>query len=195
MLDALVAFDERAKPVGLYAPEELDAKFAAAPRFQADWELVLTPTLLALGSVPEKKPSARQFQEGRFGFVTPEGLNGWLQVVRQSKIKVRRYGDTYRVDPHHDFSKRWERAAMKTKLSALDVRRQRFAQAVELLLFIGFATEPEPYAAEFAALEAATKWTRKAIGFTQRIWADPYNRKFNTLAALWAHESTVNWIQ
>jgi hypothetical protein len=189
LLDALMAFDEHAKPVGLYAPEEFNPTTPPAPRAKIEWEQIYAPTLKAAGCFV-KRPRVREFSDGRYSFVTRARQDGHLQVVRLSKIKVRKYGNAYRVDPWRKFPERWLEAGMERKVSALDQQRYHSMQCKDchLLLFVGFSAEEEPFAEELAHLEQETAWPKWTTRFSQRIWPDPHNRKFNTIAALWTYE-------
>jgi len=191
ILDAMAEFDQQAKPVGLYAPEELGIKAHTRSRSDAEWKEVLAPTLKAMGCRFDRHRWVAP-REGRFSFIAPDHLDGYLQVVRLSKVKVRRYGNAYRVDPHHNFSERWQKAGIDSKISALasESRWKSYGFSHRLLLLIGFSTEANPFSNELADLEQDSGWPKKPISYVSRSWPDPHNRKFNTFAALWIYEPT-----
>lgn len=104
LLNALQAFDAAIAPLGLYAAEEYQMQDKPYRRLEVEWQKCLKPAMKAMGCNPvgrvfyERDQASVEFQRG--------GSIDCLKVVRLSKIKVRRYGNSYRVDPHHDFSAR-----------------------------------------------------------------------------------------
>lgn len=179
LINALADFDQKSAPAGLYAPEERFPETKLTPRLQIDWTVTISPALKSLGCSRMSSPGREPFT-----FTAPDKKPGKLQVVRCSKIKVRKYGNAYRIDPHNDFSARWAEANLAGSLASL----WKGYYDYELLLFIGFSAEMEPFERELEDLKETTGWPKRPLDFFERTWADPHKRKFNTYIALWVHE-------
>src|SRR5262245_30121342 len=99
---AMRSLDESASPYGLYAIGEMPARGKQGFR-----GFVFEPTLAKLGYMKMK---------GRLGFRTASGQRLSVGLRSVSKIKVRKYGNAHRVDPHHDYAERWKGADLATYL-------------------------------------------------------------------------------
>ncbi len=176
---AMRRFDEKAKPFGLYAISE-------SPD-QSIWRGVFQPTLAKLGYHEAKKRQSQSFPSG-LCFRKMDGSRLWLQFESISKIKVRKYGNAYRVDPHHDFAKRWQDANLAAHLERLSTEE---TQDERVLLFLGFANEAEAFEEELAGLALKTRaiTALSKAKFATESWIDPHGRKFRTICACWAWEA------
>lgn len=173
ILDALQTFDHAAAPVGLYAANELRRPTVPEPRFLVEWELALAPAFKAAGCNP-LAIDTRCLKHGCFG-LQQGGVVETVQLVRLSVIKVRKYGNGFRVDPHLDHTQRWKEVALPSKLKTL------FRYGRRALIFIGFTAEKHPFAKELAALG------NNRQPAAQRFWPDPHGRGFNTFTAIWTN--------
>lgn len=107
-----------------------------------------------------------------------------LKVARLSKIKVRRYGNAYRVDPHLDFSARWTEVNLSGLLNDLAKYNSRPGC---LLLFIGFAAESEPFSAELDELQSGTAFQLRFNRAAIRTWDDPAWTRLQSAGCPLAH--------
>ena len=180
LLEALHDFDVKASPVGLYAAEEYKMKGHPQPHLKVEWEQCLKPAMKSLGCNPVGRA---KFTAHRLSVqFQPGGKVRCLSVSRLSKVKVRKFGNAYRVDPHHDFSARWDEANIGRILN--DLWRYR-GRPGGLLLFIGFAAELEPFSGEFGELQSGTAFRQRFSRAIVRTWDDPHGRGFKVIAALW----------
>src|SRR6266542_3098612 len=142
LMDALEAFDQTTAPLGLYACEEYRAKDKAFSRLHQEWRLCLKPRLKKLGC----RPGWADLQDGEFGFALPDKTSLQMGMTQISKIKVRKFGSAYRVDPHHDYRERWNQLRLDRTLSKLWKPSALINSwhRLDLFLLIAFAAEPEP---------------------------------------------------
>jgi len=183
LLAALDAFDRRTLPLGLYACDEFKAKDKPFPRLHQEWHLCLKPCLEALGC----SAAWADLRGGRFSFNLPDGTRAEMRVARTSKIKVRRYGSAYRIEPHNKYQERWQELRLDRELSDLWKPSALAEQhiGVRLFLFIGFAKEAEPFGKELAQLEEMLGWDRNEAHYETRCWADRENRHFFVRLSAW----------
>lgn len=188
IIDALDAFDRETAPLGLYACEEYRMGDQPFPRLHQEWNLCLKPRLTDLGCVPYN-PTSAQVRDGIFGFTLPDGSPARLRIVRTAKIKVRKFGSAYRVDPHHKYAERWNELRLDRVISDLwkPSRLTPVRQELRLFVFIGFAAESEPFAKEFARLDKQLRWAEHGTNFESRWWEDRYDRHFSVRLGAWAH--------
>ncbi len=204
LLDALQAFDETTAPLGLYACEEYKAKDTPHPRLYQEWHLCLKPCLETLGC-ETGRPNDRDLRAGHFWFTGPNETRGQIELVRTSKIKVRKYGSAYRVDPHNKYEERWASLGLGDKVRELCrfanernaplpqtpdpylVLRRR-AERARVLLFVGFAAENPPFANELTELEKQCRPQNYGVSQTTRFWEDRYGRRFNVCLAAWSYQ-------
>jgi hypothetical protein len=178
---AFRAFDESAGPQGLYAINEYRAGATPHPKHLGDWQFIIRPALERLEYWTPAKMKVTAVAVGRFhGFAGHKMLD--IDLLRCSKIKVRRYGDTYRIDPHHDFADRWKELRLAGRIRSLV---HPFTDDERILLFIGFDKGPQPFKHEFAELHEKLGTTEQSAICTQTQWADPHGRGFETLCASW----------
>ncbi len=177
LLEALHELDVKAAPHGLYAIREYQAKEGELhPEFKMEWELALAPVLKELKCNPPK--FTRPVRENVFGFQRTTPLEE-LAMVRLSKIKVRKFGNQYRVDPHQDFSQRWKESGIEALMT------QTMKHPGNILLFIGFSDETEPFVEEFTKLETTKTFQEKMAEPIRRVWDDPHGRGFKVVVSLW----------
>jgi hypothetical protein len=187
VLDRLEALDRELKPWGLYAAEESQSATAAPlPRGVVEWEQAIRPALQDLGC-----PSGAA-RRGGLRFAPTSGAQ-WFELqakgclrsfalTRVSLVKVRRYGDTHRVDPHHDYPGRWTEAGVEPALNHLwDWRRY----GTGVLVCLGFAPDARSLPALLDRLQSTTTFRQRHRPALVRTWADPHGRAFITTAALW----------
>lgn len=184
LLDALDAFDIKTLPLGLYACEEFRAKDKPFPRLYQEWHLCMKPCLEALGCTT----LGANVRNGHFSFGLPDGTQVELRVVRTSKIKIRRFGSAYRIEPHQKFQERWQELRLDRELSDLWKPSALAEQhiALRLFLFIGFAKEAEPFGKELWQLEAMLRWQEQGAYYQTRSWKDRENRHFFIRASVWS---------
>lgn len=180
LLDKLSEFDQQIAPVGLYGIRDYNSQSSPHPPFKVEWELLLKPVMKGLGCNSAKysflKPKA-----GSFLFQETAPIR-YLRVVRLSKIKVRKYGNAYRVDPHQEFEQRWKEIAIDSILN--EAWKWRSAQN-SLVLMIGFADEATPFSKEINALQATQTFKQRFQPALTKVWDDPHGRGFKVIAALW----------
>ena len=201
ILDALEAFDLRTAPFGLYACEEYQAQGDQPhPRFRQEWKLCLKPCLAGLGCRPASKlwvprgpiPGDPGGHAGLFSFDLPDG-GGLAEatLVRTAKIKVRKFGSAYRLDRQVKFRERWQALRLNQHLNGLWKPRRWSARdaALQIVLFLGFAAERDPFREELAELEAQVRWDRHDVRFRSRTWPDPHDRFFSLKLAAWSRSA------
>ncbi len=168
-------YDEQSAPHGLYAISEARGLAQPDPENWGDWNLIIKPAL-------DQKNYRVNLPEGEFRIGLPFMRVLKIHFLRLSKIKVRRYGNSYRVDPHHDFSARWEAARMETRVRTLSKQRQ----GDRLLILLGFAREARPFRNELAELrQSVGSSAMERAAHSQCVWPDPHRRGFYTLLAFW----------
>jgi hypothetical protein len=178
LLEALQELDVKAAPHGLYAIREHQAREGEFhPQFKMEWDLALRPVLKELKCNPQRI-RWMQKDENYFSFQDTSPILG-LAVVRCSKIKVRRFGNAYRVDPHHDFSERWNADRME-KLLAWAAEYDKY-----VLLFMGFSDEKRPFVQELQELETTKAFQEKMAEPIRRVWDDPHGRGFKVMVSMW----------
>lgn len=187
LLMALEAFDARISPQGLYAAEE-HALSPSRQKWRLEWDQCLAPCLGSMENVfpatghlshnwrmQERHGTAMaRFQMLENGFIT-------LDMIRLSKIKVRVYGDSHRIDPHLDFSARWEACKMASHFK----RHQPTTAEQSMLLLVGFDGHKDPFRKEFRQLRENRNWEHFGWTLHIRSWPDPHHRGFHTVAAIW----------
>ncbi|MCP5520420.1 MAG: hypothetical protein H7A46_02580 [Verrucomicrobiales bacterium] len=181
LLEALQNWDRHAAPVGLYAAEEYRMTEKPQPRLVVEWNEVIAPTLRRMGCHVLRPARQHFLREGQFWVQQTSWLHV-LSVVRVAKIKVRCYGNSYRVDPCVDFAARWREAELGTRLRGL---RKRYPQGGYALLFLGFAKEQRPFRKELQELTGECSFARAFDTEVSRVWDDPHGRAFQTIAVIW----------
>ena len=184
LLDALDAFDVKTLPLGLYACEEFQAKERPFLRLHQEWNLCLKPCLHSLGC----NSFSGNVRDGYVHFKLPDGTFVQLHIVRTSKIKVRKFGSAYRIEPHQKFEERWQELRLNRELSELwkpSSLAERYI-GLRLFLFIGFAKEAAPFGKELRQLEAMLRWQEQGAEYQTRSWADRENRNFYVRTSIWS---------
>jgi hypothetical protein len=168
-------YDEQNAPLGLYAISEARGLAHPDPENWGDWNLIIKPIL-------ERQAYRINLPEGEFQLCTPFNRPLNIHLLRLSKIKVRRYGNTHRVDPHLDYSARWEVARMQTRARALS----KIPRGDRLLILVGFAREDRPFHNELEEFkQTAGASTLERATQSLAAWPDPHRRGFYTLVAIW----------
>lgn len=122
------------------------------------------------------------------GFGIPQQTVVTLDMIKVSKIKVRVYGDSHRIDPHLDFTKRWEECKLASHLK----RYQPEKAHQSMILLVGFDSQKETLQKEFQQLREDRNWELFGWELITRNWADPHNRGFYTRAAIWIPSQVDN---
>ncbi|MGI4789597.1 MAG: hypothetical protein ACRYFS_12190 [Janthinobacterium lividum] len=183
LLEALDAFDQKTLPLGLYACEEHKAMDKPFPRLHQEWHLCLKPCLEAFGC----STGWANIRDGAFNFNLPDKTRAEMRVVRTSKIKVRKFGSAYRLEPHNKYEERWQELRMDRDLSNLwkpSALAERHI-GLRLFLFIGFAKEPDPFGKELAQLSEQLRWDENRAHYETRAWADREDRHFFVRLSAW----------
>jgi hypothetical protein len=118
-----------------------------------------------------------------------------LVMVRISKIKVRRYGSAYRVDPHNDYLERWDKLRLNKRLSDLwkpSALEQGWV-GMRLFIFIGFAQEAEPFHKELWQLDEQLHWEEHGALYQTHCWEDRYERHFNIRLSAWSRSADLQF--
>jgi len=195
LLLGLEAFDSVIGPEGLYAAEERDPSQPAF-RWQLEWERCLMPCIGKAGAVCAGDGGFRENWRHSFSdwrrrnrppgiasanFRFPGGSEISIDMVKISKIKVRKYGDTYRIDPHFDFEDRWESLRLGSYLRHYRPKRS----SPRFLLVVGFDSHNDPFQHELTHLKDECSWHTLDWAMITHSWQDPHHRGFNTRAAIW----------
>lgn len=183
LLDALDAFDRQTLPLGLYACEEYNAKDKPFPRLHQEWHLCLKPCLEALGC----RTGWTNIRNGEFSFNLPDGTRTEMSVVRTSKIKVRKFGSAYRIEPHNKYEERWQELRLGRELSNL-WKPSALAEChigLRVFLFIGFDKAPVPFGEELELLDEQLHWDENGASYETRTWADREDRHFFVRLSAW----------
>jgi hypothetical protein len=109
-------------------------------------------------------------------------------MVRTSKVKVRKFGSAYRIQPHQKFQDRWQELRLDRQLSDLwkpSALAERHI-GLRLFLFIGFAKEAEPFGKELGELEVMLRWEEQGAHYQTQSWADRENRQFFIRTSIWS---------
>lgn len=194
ILDVIEEFDAATAPFGLYAardilleprPKEVLGEFSTLTQRRPELRS-LQPFINELSHVTNW---ANENKKG-FRFTAPNlGLVD-LDLVRTSKIKVRKYGSAYRLDKHENFAARWEQLDLGENIARLWAPLGYYGYHsppdVRMLLFIGFDRAARPFEREFAELKPHQNREAHGVTFVSRQWEDRFERKFFVRAALWA---------
>lgn len=183
LLNALDTFDAKTLPLGLYACEEYRAKDKPFVRLHQEWHLCLKPCLEAFGC----SVGWANIRDGEFHFDLPDGTRAEMRIARTSKIKVRKFGSTYRIEPHNRYEERWQELRLDRELSNL-WKPSALADGhigPRLFLFIGFAKEADPFGKELAQLREQLRWGENGAQYETRCWADRENRSLFVRLSAW----------
>lgn len=193
LLDALEVLDQKTAPFGLYACEEYRAKTEPFPRLHQEWHLALKPRLQQLGCrTMGPGPIADRGGPTLAGtyFTTADGTGMRMVVARISKVKVRKFGSAYRVDPQKRFRERWDELRLHRILGQLWTPSEvNSRDQLHLLLLICFAKEEEPFAAELSELDQQIHWRSHGAQFLSRTWLDSYERGLHVRLCAWARRA------
>jgi hypothetical protein len=192
MIAALARFDATIGPQGLYAAEEHGVE-VPRQRLRYEWEECLMPCLRSLkchflnSGMPRFNWHLNHRQNALQTSIEMPGSSAVdLDLARISKIKVRKFGDSYRIDPHMDFSERWAELKLASYLKQYSPTKNSsklFRQRIFLL--IGFDGHRHPFRKEICALREARDWAHFGWTLNAQSWPDPHHRGFNTFAAIW----------
>jgi hypothetical protein len=202
VLTELEHFDSAIGPEGLYASEERGSSYPGC-RWGQEWTQCLVPCLANVGAVCNGSGGFRE--NSRHSFCSVPGLNQSpgtatatfhlskgkgveIDMIKISKIKVRKYGDTFRVDPHFDFFGRWESLRLSSYLRHFQPKRS----SPRFLLMVGFDGRREAFLKEVNSLKDDCNWEKLGWSMLTHSWQDPHHRGFNTRAALWFPSQTIS---
>ena len=174
LLDQIRSLDSALVPVGIYGSDQgLIFTKVVYPEFKARGFRVASFSKagsFAYFEYPGSKQSRR------------------LEFMSVAKIKVREFGDHYRLDPKVDHRDRWDQKKLQKVLSRLwsasDIDR------ITHVLFVGYGTGEQPFHGELAELRQSLDWDRKEVLFEAQCWSDPHGRGFVTHAAIWTAAGT-----
>jgi hypothetical protein len=161
----------------------LDSELGPAGLYGSDRGLIFTKVLY-----PEFKDRgfrvASFSKAGQFAyFESPTDQSKRLEFVSVAKIKVRAFGDQYRVDPKVNHQDRWDQKKLQRLISRLWSARD--SERLYQVLFVGFGAGEQPFQRELTALRDSLDWDRRGVSFDSRYWSDPHGRRFATHAAIW----------
>lgn len=190
----LERFDRGTGPEGLYASEERQPSVPAS-RWGHEWTLCLRPCITRLGLFCDGDGGFREnprqiFSSSGMAYTsgtatanlqTPDRDRVAFDMIKVSKIKVRKYGDTYRIDPHFDFVSRWESLRFDSYLRHFQPMRS----SRRFLLLIGFDARNTAFGRELDSLNDDCNWGNLGWSMVTHSWLDPHNRGFTTRASLW----------
>lgn len=186
MLGGLRDLDRQLAPEGLYAAEEHPAA-TARERWLLEWNECLSVCLRSVGCQAAKVShlgKRRIFPQREFAFsqsfILPNNELCTIELLRVSKVKVRKYGNAYRMDPSRHFTERWQSLGLQAKL-----KRQDRWPFPKMLLLVGFDDKERALAKELSDLDKASNWLRNGWSFWTLHWPDPHGRGFHNRAALW----------
>lgn len=199
LLAALEQFDCKIAPQGLYAAEEHRVK-EPLQRWEAEWKLCLMPVLKAAGTTfankgrLERYPSPFDHNSSavKASFIVPKLGQIQLTMIRLSKIRVKLYGNGYRIDPHLDLSHRWSKLPFVTFLKDSRQDRPIRFKVHSMLLLLGFDVKQDPFGNEFSDLRKKRNWEHLGWNLHTRSWADPQQRGFFTRAAIWVPQDALS---
>lgn len=120
LLDALETFDKTIVPFGLYAAEEYQLPQRTRRRLEVECEECLKPAMKKMKCNSVGQVRYERNQAAASIHFQDSGPICFLKVIRLSKVKVRRYGNSYRVDPHRDYSVRWREVNLRGSLNDLE---------------------------------------------------------------------------
>ena len=178
---AFRTFDAKARPQGLYAIDEYPASAKPKPLSLADWQFIAYPALERLGYKTLKKIPARTTQVCRFHCLGPADRMD-IELFRFSKIKVRLYGNAYRIDPHFDFAGRWRQLGLAGRIRS---NAHLHPDNERLLLLIAFAKGPRSLDPELSKLHEKLGATEQSTTYTEDHWPDPQALGFETFCVSW----------
>jgi hypothetical protein len=191
LLSVLEEFDEAVLPFGLYASDDLAGTDATKANTKSkpsrqEWHKALAPYLQTEGYRAGRLMSINPYTY-RIWFHLPELGSVHLTVVRFSKIKVRKYGSSYRVDIHEARAERWKEVDVSRRISRLwKLPDDEASQDIEVVLLIGFDKAKEPLSRELLELQRSLKWETKDVVYLTRAWEDKAKRGFAVRLAAWA---------
>ena len=192
LFEALQKFDCDTEPQGLYAAEEHGVE-KPRKKWELEWSSCLKPCLeaegaqFALRSNLDLRPYRLQHvpfaAEGHFNLPGLGRID--LSLIRISKIKVRLFGNTYRIDPHEDFSERWSQLKLGSFLKHSRQDQPKPYSGKTILLLLGFDGHRDPLQKELSAMKEERNWDRFGWNLHSHSWPDPHHRAFYTRASIW----------
>jgi len=187
LLDALEKYDTAILPLGLYASDELIAGKTIKPR-QMEWQEALIPAIRSFdGRILSSRLQDTYCYEAAVNI--PELGRISLEILRYSKIKVRKYGSGYHVDKHEDRSERKNRVDLSGHISNLWKRKNAQLGNISLLLLIAFDKDADPLRRELNELEKELNWAAKNVIYQTRSWSDKAERGFGVRLSAWARST------
>lgn len=187
LLDALESFDQKIAPLGLYASGDL-AKDEKTRPWQ-EWYLCLKPHFQQSGGAGSRYPCDQGKQNLMSHFSLPEIERVYFNLIKISKIKVRKYGSHYRLDKHENYDERWKELKIDKHLGVLlksPASLVNLRATLNVVLFIGFDKRHDAFADELRQLRQQLKWDERGALYFTRAWPDRYERGFGVRLSLWA---------
>lgn len=168
LLAVLEQFDETVLPLGLYASDDLvESTKKLKPRRQ-EWYAGLVPYLKMQGYSAGQLTAKNHYAYSAWIHV-PELGSVNCTVVRFSKIKVRKYGSSYKVDIHEQRAERWKDVDVSGHISRLwKLPKLDTNPYIKLLLLIGFDKAQNPLGRELLELQRSLQWEAKEV-FTSLV--------------------------
>ena len=178
LLNALEAFDAKTIGLGLYSSEDLTSLGYSA--IHQEWHKCLKTRLEKLQLRVSFDPAV----EGLLRIITADRNVISLKALRISKIKVRKFGSSYRLDPHLEYPKRWKDLKFGTHLRNL--WSPSYEKQSKILLFIGFDAKREPFCDELGKLMEKYAFEKQGVTYLTRFWEDIYERNFSIRLCSWS---------
>ncbi len=184
LLSALKEYDAAILPLGLYASDELVAGRNVKSR-QMEWKGALIPAIRSFdGRILTSRLQNIYCYEAAVNI--PELGRISLEILRYSKIKVRKFGSSYHVDKHEDRSERKNRVDLSGHISNLWKQKDAQSGNASILLLIAFDKDADPLQRELHELENELNWKAKNVMYQTRFWLDKAERGFSVRLSAWA---------
>jgi hypothetical protein len=199
LMNVLEQFDEKILPLGLYSCDDLAEQPVSNRRIQRnylrrnyarqsyqEWVMAIEPYLSGEGYTASQPHCLKDYvYASRFDIPEIGRVN--LTIARLAKIKVRKYGSSYRVDIHEQRAQRWAEMQLDSDISKVWHRaKQANIPGMEILLLIGFDKAKNPLGQELLELQDSLHWEEKGVTYLSRAWDDKANRGFRVRLATWA---------
>jgi hypothetical protein len=199
LMNVLERFDENILPLGLYSCDDLAEKQVVNHRNHRsypwknyvrqgyqEWVRAIEPHLSGEGYTAIQPHRLKDYVYVSH-FDIPEIGRVNLTIARLAKIKVRKYGSSYRVDIHEQRAQRWAELELGSYISKVWHRaKQSNIPGMEILLLIGFDKAKNPLGQELLELQDSLHWEEKGVTYFSRTWDDKANRGFRVRLATWA---------
>ena len=170
--------DKTAAPFGIYSLDSWRKSAGLSkPYRHQDWHAVLRPILQDNGFVP----SPSSLEAGEFDFVGPD-VTGTITMLRTSRVKVSKFGATYKLDRAKDYDHRWKELALDRRLKQLARQPSDSKRHLDIVILLSFERSPRHMKQDLPSLT-----TSCPVHFEFESWIDRYDRGFHNCIAIWAH--------